>query len=141
MFDTVGVTDVDQGPPAGATAAGPKPRTGAVEFVLLVIGAEVCRHLDVPLRAAGVLFAGAAIVVGSWLLRRRGPLRRHARSTGFVALGLALAGVLLIWHVALLAVQPFVGDYEQCVERALTREARQSCQDDLQNRLGSLGPG
>lgn len=139
VFDTSHVTRVDPDPPPAASVGRPTHSRGGAECVLLLIGAEVCRHVDFPFRAAGVVFAVAAMILGVWLMTRRGRPARSRRLSIVMVLGTSLAGVLLIWHVALLVFQPVIGDYERCLGQALTQQAQQSCQDGLRNRFGALG--
>lgn len=118
----------------------------SLEFALLLLGAELTRTLPLPWRAAGVLFAAAALVQGVRALRagRRARLADPGGSppVGFgpvlLGVGVMLAGLLLVWHVVLLVLSPVVSDQQRCTERALTRTAQLSCEQQLQDRINGL---
>lgn len=135
ILDTVRVSRVD---PSPSEISQPRPTRGLLEFVLLLVGAEVCRHLDFPVRAVGVLFAMGAVVVAVVMLTRLPRDARSQRTTVLLSLGTVAAAGLLLWHVGLLVVSPFFTDYERCLDLALTREAEQTCRQDLTDRLDSF---
>ncbi len=120
-----------------------------VEFALLLLGAELMRHVAYPARLAGIGFAAAAVAWGvrAYLasrptLRRGAPPTERGATAGpatllFVAVGLGLAGLLLVWHAAL--ATPLVVAYDQCRAEALTRAAEQRCTADFQEGLQQWG--
>lgn len=117
-----------------------------IEFALLLLGAELTRTLPLPWRAAGVLFAAAAVVQGVRALaagrraRRSDPGGSAPPGVGpvLLAVGVLLAALLLVWHVFLLVLTPVVTDQRECTERALTRTAERACEDRLQDRVSEL---
>lgn len=115
-----------------------------IQFALLLLGAELTRTLTFPWRTAGVVFAAAAVVQGVRALLA-GRLARRAEpdvpaGTGpvLLAVGVAAASMLLVWHVVLIALTPVVTDQERCQGRALTRTAEQLCTDRLEQRVLDL---
>jgi hypothetical protein len=136
MVDTGDVAQL--GSPAREDPPGARRRgTFLPELALLVLGAEVCRHLAWPVRSAGLAFAVAAVVVGATAYGRvryaGGRWQLFAVTAGLVA-----AGLLVSAHLVLLLSGLFLPDYEECVRRALTRGAEQACQQQLDLRIAEI---
>lgn len=132
------MTQIDSAPPS--TQARPARAAGFVELALLLLGAEVCRHLEWPWRTAGLAFAVGAVVAAVVVLVRlrrtpQGPRRRVLAG----AIGLAVAISFVLGHVFLLLSGVLLREYEQCFDSALTRQARQTCEEsmtqDLRDRM------
>jgi hypothetical protein len=132
-------------PPAPARRRDPKPplpppdpaalRAASrlvLRFALLMLAGLLCLQLPVPWQAAGILFTGAGLVVGVVALRR--VVRARLRSGLLVSLGLGLAmgSLMMLFHVALLAVWPAAFELQECRSKALTLNAEQACQDDYE---------
>lgn len=139
MVDTGPVTHLGSPPRPGAPGS-PPTRTLLPEFLLLVLGAEVCRHLAWPVRSVGLAFAVAAVVVGV-LAYGRVRYEGGRWQTFAVTVGLVAAGVLVFSHVLLLISGLFLSDYEDCVRGALTRSAEQACQQQLEDRIAEVLDG
>jgi hypothetical protein len=117
-----------------------------IEMVLLLVGAQLSLGLDLPWRAAGLVFSALALVQGIRALRA---LRRHRKEHRDVqafgpaggvllTLGVVVAGGLTLLQVVMLALSPVLVELERCQDRALTRTAMDACQDELVDRLEEI---
>jgi len=117
-----------------------------LEMALLLLGAELTRTLDLPWRAAGLVFSVLAVVQGvRALLALRARRRAHPDQQAFgpagsvlLSLGIAVGVGLTVLQIALLVLWPVVGEQEDCRERALTRSALAGCEDRLGEQLEQL---
>lgn len=137
VVDTVPVTL--PGAPPTARAHPPGRRRvppGLPELALLLIGAEICRHLGWPIRTVGLAFAAGAVVTAvlAFLGARRACIH-DTWSSLVVTLGFVAAVGLTFAHIVLLLSGVFLRDYETCVDLALTSQAEQACQERLERTV------
>lgn len=106
-----------------------------VRFTLLMLAGLLSLQLPVPWQAVGLLFTGAGLVAGVAALRRVVTARLRGTLVVSLALGLVVGSLLLLMHVALLAVWPETRQLQECRSRALTIRAQEQCDAEYQERL------
>lgn len=113
-----------------------------LHFVLLVLAALITATLPLPLQAAALLFAVAAVVVGLRALRVVWRPGLRERLAPVLLLGLSFAALLIVSLSVMLALWQVQVERQECLARALTIGAREDCevqfQDSIERRLEEL---
>ena len=136
-------------PGRGAPAAPPlDPQTArtaqrlVLHFVLLVLAALITATLPLPVQAAALLFAVAALVVGLRALRVVWRPGLRERLAPVLLLGLTFAALLVLSLSVMLALWQVQVEHQKCTARALTIGAREECevryQESIERRLEEL---
>lgn len=146
----------DGPPPAGGTG-GPTPTPEPPELspervraasrrvgwvVTLTVIALLTSALPLPWQLVGLFFALAALVAGGRALRVvwASGVRRSLLTP--LVVGLALSGVLVVSSFSVLATWPIQQEHQQCLARAITVAARDTCEREFRAALeSSLTPG
>lgn len=132
--------------PDGPDRSGPQPPPADPEqlrdlarrvlrFSLLMLGGVLALQLPVPWQASGILLTGAGLVVGAGALRRALRARVRTALVVSVVVGLAMGGLVLVLHLAMLAVWPAALELQECRARALTVSAEDECQAQYEEWL------
>ncbi len=127
---------------AGAPPDAPAvPRTAVSSirlFALCLVASVVSSPLPLPWSVGSTVFLVVGVVAGA---RALVTLVRSGGRPGLVAVVsglLALSGLLLLSEVAGLVLWPITWDYEQCRSAAITESGLEQCENDLDDRIGSL---
>ena len=104
-------------------------------FALLLLATVLTNVLPLPLQAASLGFALAALVVGIRTLRFAWRAGVRGRLVRALAVGLTFTALLSVAIASPLAVWPVQLARQQCLQRALTIAATQNCQLDFQRTL------
>lgn len=128
-------------PPSPQPPRPPDPETArgvsrlVLRFCLLMLGGLVALQLPVPWQAVGIPVTVLGLVVGVQALRRVSAARLRPGMTVSVAVGLLLGALMLLLHVAMLAVWPAAFELQECRQRALTISAERECRQDYERWL------
>lgn len=97
--------------------------------------------LPLPWQAAGAVLSLLAVLLGVRALRavRRAGLRRPLMPV--VVAGLAVACLYLVSSLGVLATWPLQTQRQECLDRALTLAARDSCEADFREGIQRFGSG
>ncbi|MEJ5944428.1 hypothetical protein WDZ17_03870 [Pseudokineococcus basanitobsidens] len=130
-------------PDGGGGRPGAPPPEAAAEaarrallFSLLLLGALLAARLPQPWAAVGLGFTVAALVVGGLALAASLRARRRG-SAAVLSAGLVLALLVLLVQSAALLLWPLQGSLRECLEGAVTAQARTTCQDEFTQRTTS----
>lgn len=126
-------------PPSGSATrdeTGTRLKAGrrTLAFALLVVGALLCQRLRLPWQAVGLAFSLTALVMGALAIASLVRLRQHG-SVVLVSFGLAMVGFLALGQVSVLVLYPVQVRYQECLDQALTLQARSDCQEQLQDDM------
>lgn len=109
---------------------------GVLRFGLTTMGALVATSLPLPWQAAGAVLSVLAVVLGVRAARavwRTPPLRRPLLP--LLVVGFAVAGASLVTSLTVVATWPIQQAYQDCLGRALTVSARQTCDTEFRDAL------
>ncbi len=127
---------------AGAPPDAPAvPRTAVASirlFALCLVASVVSSALPLPWSVGATVFLVVGVVAG---VRAVVTLVRSGGRPGLVAVVaglLALSALLLLGEVARLVLWPARWEYQQCREAAITQSGLEQCENDLDDRIGSL---
>jgi hypothetical protein len=105
---------------------------------IMLLALIVVTYLPLPFKLAGIVFGLVTVVLSVRALGRLGQLRRRGgRPRGQVALsaGMGLASVVTVMLGYEAITYPVAADREQCLAGALTRGAREQCEEQYRERI------
>lgn len=110
-------------------------------FLLSLLCALLASNLLLPWKLVGLALALFAFAAGITTLVKAVRAKMSRFVVLLVSLGVVTAAFLGVGAIASVALWPVTAQYEDCMSRALTLQAERTCQDELRDLGGLLGPG
>ncbi|MBT1002308.1 hypothetical protein KIH31_06805 [Paenarthrobacter sp. DKR-5] len=107
-------------------------------FVAVVLAGFAVARLNLPWSAAALGFGAAGIVLGILTAVRIHRLRLPRALFIAVALGLGASVMLFLAGLGLIVFWPVFQDYQNCMDSALTEQAKDACMQQYQETFKEL---